>query len=146
MLPPPKNFWKLGLRKRHILHSLNRTQLIHTCILLSFSQSLVTHDSRAEVQRFMIPNFLKQKFMILTCFVAMIHDSWFRFHPRSYYKVDEYLPLKSEKNICTDYTQYCTTLEVHFARQAQLGAHGCQKLFWLIQHSGLTLFVNWALT
>ena len=29
---------------------------------------------------------------------------------------------------------------VHFARQAQLGAHGCQKLFWLIQHSGLTLF------
>ena len=97
MLPPPKNFWKLGLRKRHILHSLNRTQLIHTCILLSFSQSLVTHDSRAEVQRFMIPNFLKQKFMILTCFVAMIHDSWFRFHPRSYYKVDEYLPLTSEK-------------------------------------------------
>ena len=35
---------------------------------------------------------------------------------------------------------------VHFARQAQLGAHGCQKLFWLIQHSGLTLFVNWVLT
>ena len=67
--------WKLDSRKRHILHSLHRTQLIHTCILLSFSQSLVIHDSRAEVQRFMIPKFLKQRFMILTCFVTMIHDS-----------------------------------------------------------------------
>ena len=67
--------WKLDPRKRHILHSLDRTQLIHTCILLSFSQSLVTHDSRAEEQRFMIPKFLKQKFMILACFVTMIHDS-----------------------------------------------------------------------
>ena len=72
---PRKNFWKLDSRKRHILHSLDRTQLIHTCILLSFSQSLVIHDSRAEVQRFMIPKFLKQRFMILTCFVTMIHDS-----------------------------------------------------------------------
>ena len=72
---PPKNFSKLDPRKRHVLHSLDRTQLIHTCILLSFSQSLVNPDSRAEVQRFMIPTFLKQKFMILTCFVAMIHDS-----------------------------------------------------------------------
>ena len=62
-------------RKRHILHSLDRTQLIHKCILLRFSQSLVTHDSRAEEQRFMIPKFLKQKFMIFTCFVTMIHDS-----------------------------------------------------------------------
>ena len=34
---------------------------------------------------------------------------------------------------------------VHFACQAQLGAHGCQKLFWLIQHSSLTLFLNWTL-
>ena len=64
--------WKLDSRKRHILHSLDRTQLIHTCILLSFSQSLVIHDSRAEVQRF----------VILWCFVTMIHDSWFRFHTR----------------------------------------------------------------
>ena len=78
-----KNFWKLDSRKRHILHSLDRTQLIHTCILLSFSQSLVIHDSRAEVQRFMTPKFLKQRFMILTCFVTMIHDSWFDFHPRN---------------------------------------------------------------
>ena len=58
-----------------MLHSLDRTQLIHTCISLSFSQSLVIHDSRAEVQRFMIPKFVKQRFMILTCFVTMIHDS-----------------------------------------------------------------------
>ena len=55
--------WTLG--KRHILHSLDRTQLIYTCILLSFSLSLIIHDSRAEVQRF----------MILTYFVSMIHDS-----------------------------------------------------------------------
>ena len=36
---------------------------------------------------------------------------------------------KVKKKICTDYTQYCTTLAVHFARQAQLSARGCQKLF-----------------
>ena len=72
---PGKNFGKLDSLKRHILHSLERTQLIYKCILLSFSQSLVIHDSRAEVQRFMIPKFLKQRFMILTCFVSMIHDS-----------------------------------------------------------------------
>ena len=30
----------------------------------------------------MIPRFLKQIFKILTWFVNMIHDSWFRFHPR----------------------------------------------------------------
>ena len=62
----PEQFFKIGHRKRHILHSLDRTQLIHTCILLSFSQSLVIHDSRVEVQRFMIPKFLKTE----------IHDSY----------------------------------------------------------------------
>ena len=72
---PRENFGKLDSRKRHILHSLDRTQLIYTCILLSFSLSLIIHDSRAEVQRFMIPKFLKQRFKILTCFVSMIHDS-----------------------------------------------------------------------
>ena len=70
---PRENFGKLDSRKHHILHSLDRTQLIYTCILLSFSLSLVIHDSRAEVQlRFMI---LKQRCKILTCFVSMIHDS-----------------------------------------------------------------------
>ena len=64
---PGKKFGKLDSVKRHILHSLDRTQLIFTCILLSFSQSLVIHDSRAEVQRF----------MTRTCFVSMIHDSGF---------------------------------------------------------------------
>ena len=73
---PGKNFGKLDSHKMPIiLHSLDRTQLIYTCILLSFSQSLVIHDSRAEVQRFMIPRFLKQRFMILACSVSMIHDS-----------------------------------------------------------------------
>ena len=79
---PRENFGKLDSRKRHILHSLDRTQLIYTCILLSFSLSLVIHDSLPEVQRFMIPKFLKQRFKMLTCFVSMIHDSWFPFHPR----------------------------------------------------------------
>ena len=79
---PRENDWKLNTRKSHILHFLDRTQLIHTCILLSFSQSFFIHDSRAEVQRFMIPKFLKQRFMILTCFVTMIHASWFRFYRR----------------------------------------------------------------
>ena len=56
---PGKNLGKLNSLKRHILHSPDRTQIIYTCTLLSFSQSLVIHDSRAEVQRFMIPKFLK---------------------------------------------------------------------------------------
>ena len=71
---PLKVFGKLDSQKRHILHSLDRTQLIYTCILLSFSLSLVIHDSGARVQRFMIPKFLKQRFKILTWFVSMIHD------------------------------------------------------------------------
>ena len=79
---PLKMFGKLDSQKRHILHYLDRTQLIYTCILFSFSLSLVIHGYRAEVQRFMIPRFLKQIFKILTWFVNMIHDSLFRFHPR----------------------------------------------------------------
>ena len=87
---PLKMFGKLDShdQKRHILHSLDRTQLIYRCILLIFSLSLVIHDSRAEVQRFMIPTFLKQIFKILTWFVNMIHDSGFRFHPRKLIETD----------------------------------------------------------
>ena len=72
---PGKNFGNLDSLKRYILHSLDRMQLIYKCILMSFSQGLDIHDSLVEVQRFMIPKFLKQRFMILTCFVSMIHDS-----------------------------------------------------------------------
>ena len=39
-----EDFGKLDSRKRHILHSLYRTQLIYTCILLSFSLSLIIHS------------------------------------------------------------------------------------------------------
>ena len=53
------------------------------CILLSFSLSLVIHDSEPKGKdSCMIPKFLKQRFKIHTCFVSMIHDSWFRFHTR----------------------------------------------------------------
>ena len=52
---PRENFWKLDSRKRHILHSMDRTLLIYMFILLSFPLSLVFHDSPAEVQRFIIP-------------------------------------------------------------------------------------------
>ena len=69
---PGKKFGKFDSLKPHILHSLDRKQLIYKCIL---SQSLVIHDSRAEVQRFMISKCLTQRFMILTCFISMIHDS-----------------------------------------------------------------------
>ena len=74
---PGKNFGELHSLKSHILHFLGRTQLIYEGILLSFSQSLVILESRAEVpERFMIPKFLKQRFMIISsCFVSMIHDS-----------------------------------------------------------------------
>ena len=40
MLPPEKKNWKLDSRKGHILHSLDRKQLIHTSILLSFQFSV----------------------------------------------------------------------------------------------------------
>ena len=81
--PPPGKMienWTLG-NSIFCIPCRDQTQPIHTCILLSFSQSLVINDSRAKVQRFMIPK-LKQRFMILKCFVVMIHDSYFRFHPR----------------------------------------------------------------
>ena len=65
MFPAEKYLKILDSRKCHVLHSLDRTQLIHTSILLSFSQTRVFHDSRAQVQRF----------MILTSFVTMVHDS-----------------------------------------------------------------------
>ena len=45
---PGENFGELDSLKRHILHSLDRTQLIYKGTLLSFSQSLVIHESRAE--------------------------------------------------------------------------------------------------
>ena len=63
----PGNFGKLDSQKLHILHSLDRTQPNYTCILLRFSLSLIIHDSRAEVQKFIISKFLKQRFKILTC-------------------------------------------------------------------------------
>ena len=89
---PRENFGKLDSRKRHILHSMDRTQLIYTCIMLSFSLSLVIHDSRAEVQRFMILKFLKQSlFKILTCFGSMIHDS-----ASTPDNIDSVLPVLSE--------------------------------------------------
>ena len=48
---PGKKFGEFDSLKRHILHSLDRRQLIYPCILWSFSQSLVIHDSRTEVQK-----------------------------------------------------------------------------------------------
>ena len=43
---PRENFGKLDSRKRRILRKLDRTQLIYTCILLSFFLSLIIHDSQ----------------------------------------------------------------------------------------------------
>ena len=43
-------------------------------------------------ERIMIPEFLKQRFMILTCFVSMIHDSWFHFHPRYFLMLPQFIP------------------------------------------------------
>ena len=54
---PPETFLEIGPSETPYPALLDRGQLIHSCILLSFSQSLVTHDSRAEVQRFMISKF-----------------------------------------------------------------------------------------
>ena len=77
--------WKLDSRKRHILHS--RTQLIHTCILLSFSQSLV------------IPNYQVFKTKIHDSYMFCNYDSWFRFHSRKYIcQIEEWQPIQT--NIC----------------------------------------------
>ena len=69
---PREKFWKIGLSETPYpaYPGSNATNLY--VYLLNFSQSFVINDSRAEVQRFMIPKFLKQRFMILTCFVSMI--------------------------------------------------------------------------
>ena len=47
---PYEKCLKIGPSETPYPALLDRGQLIHSCILLSFSQSLVTHDSRAEVQ------------------------------------------------------------------------------------------------
>ena len=61
-----KMFLKIGLSERHhIVHFLDGMQLI----------SLVIHDSREELQWLMIPKFLKQRLMILTCSLTIIQDS-----------------------------------------------------------------------
>ena len=95
-----------------MLHSLDRTQLIYTCILLSFSLSLIIHDSRAEVQRFMIPKFLKQRFKILTYFVSMIHDSAstpkLRWLPRVFTNNPSYQAYVTEGNLVTLSLRYCS--------------------------------------
>ena len=77
---PGKNFEKLDSPKRHILHSLDRTQLIYTCILWSFSQSLVIHDCRTEVQK--IHDSLVFERKIHDSYIFCKYDSWFRFHSR----------------------------------------------------------------
>ena len=68
---PREKVWKIGLSETPYpaFHGSNATNLYVYFVEL-FSQSLVIHDSRAEVQRFMIPKFLKQRFIILTCFVS----------------------------------------------------------------------------
>ena len=68
---PREKSWKIGLSETPY-PAFPGSNANNTCTLFSFSQSLFIHDSRAEVQRFMIPKFLKQKFMIFTCFVSMI--------------------------------------------------------------------------
>ena len=74
---PGKFFLKIGLSETpYPAFSGSNTinSYVYFVELLSV-ESLVIHDSRAEVQRFMSPKFLRQRFMILTCFVTMIHDS-----------------------------------------------------------------------
>ena len=71
---PGKNFGKLDSLKRHILHSLDRTQLIYTCILWSFSHSLVIHDSRTEVHKIHDSQVFETKIHDSYMF-CMIHDS-----------------------------------------------------------------------
>ena len=72
---PPGKFWEIGLSETLYL-AFPGSNTTNFCVyFVELSLSLVIHDSRAEVERFMIPKFLKQRFKILTCFVSMIHDS-----------------------------------------------------------------------
>ena len=87
-----KNFWELHSLKRHIFNSLDRTELIYKGILLSVSQRLVIHESRAKVpERFMIPKFLKQRFMIIS-YMFCKYDSWFMIHPRLFLMLPQFNP------------------------------------------------------
>ena len=81
---PRENFGKFDSRKRHILHSLHgsNTTNLYVYFVELFSESRYSwfpsrsakiHDSQV----------FKTKIKILTCFVTIIHDSWFRFHPRN---------------------------------------------------------------
>ena len=72
---PREDFGKMDSETPYPVFPGSNATNLYTCILLNFSPSLIIHDSRAEVQRFMIPKFLKQRFKILTYFVSMIHDS-----------------------------------------------------------------------
>ena len=66
--PTGQKFSKIGLLERHILHSLDRTQLIDTFILFYPSRSTKIHDSQV----------FKTK--IHDYFMFCNYDSWFRFN------------------------------------------------------------------
>ena len=72
---PREDFGKMDSKTPYPVFPGSNATNLYMCILLTFSLSLIIHDSRAEVQRFMIPKFLKQRFKILTYFESMIHDS-----------------------------------------------------------------------
>ena len=71
---PGKMFWKLDSRKRHILHSLNRTQLINTGILLSFSQSRYSWSPSRSTK---IHDSQVFKTKINDSYMFCKYDSWF---------------------------------------------------------------------
>ena len=73
---PRENFGKLDSQETpYPAFPVSNATNLYVYFVELFSLSRIIHDSRAEVQRFMIPKFLKERFKILTYFVSMIHDS-----------------------------------------------------------------------
>ena len=78
---PPRKFLKIGLSETPCpaFHRSNATNLYVYFVELSFESRYSWLPSRStKIHHSLV---FKRRFMILTCFITMIHDSWFRFHP-----------------------------------------------------------------
>ena len=78
---PPRKFLKIGISETPYpaFHGSNATNLYVYFVKLSFGSHYSWFSSRStKIHHSLV---FKRRCMILTCFVTMIYDSWFRFHP-----------------------------------------------------------------
>ena len=78
---PPRTFLIIALSETPYpsFHGSNATNLYVYFVELSFESRYSWFPSRStKIHHSLV---FKRRFMILTCFVTMVHDSWFCFHP-----------------------------------------------------------------